>query len=367
MHLPPFLLDQWLTAHEFATPAIRYNCASSTGPSWTLGEIMALGGETISLDDLRLSYLPPQGQRELRELIGRFYGVDPDWVVATTGASEALLCVYCATAEPGASITLPFPLFSAMTALANAWGFEIATYSLDRSRGFAHTADAVLAKVSNKTKLALVNTPHNPTGAVITRDETERLAAALAERGIPLVMDEVYHPLYFGAHTASAANVPNAIVVGDFSKAFSLPGLRIGWIIDRDAARRQRLIDMRSYFTNSGSPLTEAVAIHALNHIDPILERLTHVARSNLTVFEQFMQAHRDLFDWIPPSGGTVTFPWRLDGRDSRPMCKRLAAAGVLFAPGDCFGAAEHFRVGFGALANGFADAIEIASREIDS
>src|ERR1700676_5120787 len=113
MHLPPFLLDHWLAAYEFATPPISYNLASSTGPAWTFGELMALGsGEaTRNLDELRVSYAPPEGGELLRERIAEFHGVDPDWVVVTTGAAEALSALFFLTAEPGATVVLPFPAF----------------------------------------------------------------------------------------------------------------------------------------------------------------------------------------------------------------------------------------------------------------
>ena len=370
MNLPPFLLDHWLAAHEFAVPPIRYNLASSTGPAWTLGELLALGGQSrMQLEELRLSYSPPQGSRALRECIAQFYAVDsahaidPDWVVVTTGASEALLALYCLVAEPGASIVLPRPMFPSMATLAQAWGLRTSTYALERTAGFAQTAQSVLSAVDATTRLVLVNTPHNPTGSVMERSELEYLAAALAERAIPLLVDEVYHPLYFGRARESAATLTNTLVVSDLSKALSLPGLRMGWIIDRDAGRRARLIDARSYFTISGSPLTEALAVHALSHHGKILERLDTVARVNRAALERFMGAHKEQLDWVAPSGGTVAFPWRLDGRSSRPLCEALAGEGVLFAPGDCFGAAEHLRIGFGAQAQGFAQALEIVSR----
>jgi hypothetical protein len=89
MDIPPFLLDHWLSKHSFATPPIAYDLAASTGPKWTVGELLALG-EGASLDDTILSYSPAEGSRALRGAIGAFLGVDPDWVVATTGASEAI-------------------------------------------------------------------------------------------------------------------------------------------------------------------------------------------------------------------------------------------------------------------------------------
>ena len=368
MHLPPFMLDHWLAAHEFATPPIQYNLASSTGPSWTLGELLALSGQSVSqLEELRLSYAPPQGGRRLRECIAQLHGVDPDWVIVTTGASEALLALYCLVAEAGASIVLPFPMFPTMATLARAWGLRPSLYALERAGGFQQTAASVLAAVDHTSKLVLVNTPHNPTGSVMMQSELRHLAAALAERDIPLLVDEVYHPLYFGAPAPSAAKLSNTIVVSDLSKALSLPGLRIGWIIDQDSARRERLIDLRSYFTISGSPLTETLAAHALTHSAAILERLSAVARANCSALEQFMSTHRELLGWVAPAGGSIAFPWRLDGRSSRTMCEALARHGVLFAPGDCFGAPEHFRIGFGAQTRGFAQALEIASMQVTS
>jgi aspartate/methionine/tyrosine aminotransferase len=229
--------------------------------------------------------------------------------------------------------------------------------------GFTQTADQILGAVDKTTRLVLVNSPHNPTGSIMTGTEIARLAESLAEREIPLLVDEVYHPLYFGTLNPSAAKIPNSIVVSDLSKAFSLSGLRLGWIIDRDPKRRERLIDARSYFTISSSPLTEAIAAFALAHREVILSRLNVVAQANLASLNRFMDAQRDIIGWVPPSGGTVAFPWLLDGRDSRPICEALAREGVLVAPGDCFGAPQHFRVGVGAQADGFQAALDIACR----
>jgi aspartate/methionine/tyrosine aminotransferase len=120
---------------------------------------------------------------------------------------------------------------------------------------------------------------------------------------------------------------------------------------------------MRSYFTISGSPLTEAVGAHALANAPAILGRLETVARANLALLSRFMDEHRAVLGWAPPDGGTTCFPWLRDGRDSRPLCEALAKAGVLVAPGDCFDLPAHFRVGFGALRSGYADALEIFRR----
>jgi aspartate/methionine/tyrosine aminotransferase len=358
VHLPPFTLDHWLSAHDFATPPIDYNLASSTGPRWSVAQIAALGDIPLDLGDTLLSYAPPQGSAPLRHAIAAFHGADPDHVVVTTGGSEALSILLCLAAEPGANIVLPDPGYPAYDAVAAAWGLASRAYRLDRANGFAQRADAILAEVDAGTRLVILNTPHNPTGTVMPRGEIERLAAALAERGVPLLVDEVYHPLYFGAPQASAAGIPNVIVTSDLSKAFSLPGLRTGWLIDADAERRARIIDARSYFTISASPLLERLATHALTHAQAILDRLEAVAGANIALLDQLVAGSQGRLAWVRPDGGTTAFPWLTDVADSRPFCQTLAKAGVLLAPGDCFGHPAHMRLGLAQQADGFDVAI---------
>jgi aspartate/methionine/tyrosine aminotransferase len=366
MKLPPFKLDLWLAAHEFATPPIRFNLASSTGPAWTLGEIAtAGGGNPRKLDEIRLSYAPPAGSQPLRERLAKRHGVDPACVLIVTGASEALLALTCYFAAPGASILLPRPVYPALPVMARAWGLDVREYALDRERGFAQDADTVLAAVDATTRAVFVNTPHNPTGSVMPAAEQDALAAALAARGIALIVDEVYHPLYFGAPVPSASRLPNVIVLGDFAKAMSLPGLRVGWLVDRDATRREALLDMRSYFSISCAPLSEAIGEHAIANADTVLGRLDAVARANLALLAAFMDEHRDVIGFPAPAGGTTCFPYLRDGGDARPLCEALAKAGVLVAPGDCFGMPAHMRIGFGAQREGYAEALAIFGQVI--
>jgi aspartate/methionine/tyrosine aminotransferase len=368
MKLPPFKLDLWLAAHEFATPPIRFNLASSTGPAWTLGEIAAEGGgNPRELDAVKLSYAPPQGSKLLRERLAVRHGVDPECVLVLTGASEALMALTCWFAAPGASILLPRPVYPALPVMARAWGLGVREYVLDPERGFTQDAATVLAAVDDTTRAVFVNTPHNPTGSVMSAAEQAKLAAALAARGIALIVDEVYHPLYFGAPVPSASALPDTIVLGDFAKAMSLPGLRVGWLVDRNPERRAALLDMRSYFSISCGPLSEAVGAHAVANADAVLGRLDRVARANLALLTAFMDEHRDVLAFPAPAGGTTCFPYLRDGRDARPLCAALAKAGVLVAPGDCFDMPAHMRIGFGAQREGYAQALEVFGEVISA
>ena len=278
MDLPPFLLDHWLARHSFASPPIAYDLASSTGPKWTIGELLAIGGGKASLDDAIIGYAPSEGTKALRQAIGAFLGVDPDWVVVTTGASEAYSILLCLAARPGANVVLPSPAYPAFEPMAGVWGLGVRHSKLEREKDFRQTAEDVLAMVDGETVLAAVNTPHNPVGTIMPRDEIARLAAALEKKGVPLIVDEVYHPLYFGERQTSAAAIGNVVAMGDMSKALSLAGLRIGWLVERDASRRAKMIDARSYFTISSSPVLERLAVHAFSHHEVLLSRLHAVA-----------------------------------------------------------------------------------------
>ena len=284
----------------------------------------------------------------MRQRIGRLHHVDPDWVIVTSGASEALSLLMCLASGSGASVALPSPGYPATEAMALAYGLEIRPYLLEAARDFRQDKSIVLSAVDSSTRLVVVNSPHNPTGSVMAADEVGELAKELGERCIPLVADEVFHRLYFENEQRSAATTPGAIVVGDMSKCLSLPGLRIGWIIDANPQRRANFIEARDHFAISGSPLMEAFAALALREHARLLDRLSASARANLTSLEQFIRSFRSRLKWVKPAGGTLAFPWLADQSDSTPLCEAWARAGVLTAPGSSYGMPAHFRVGYG-------------------
>src|SRR5207249_4277749 len=155
---------------------------------------------------------------------------------------------------------------------------EIRFYNLRRENGFRIDLDEVRGLVDRNTRIVLVNSPHNPTGSVLSDEEMEALHDFCAERAIQFISDEVYHPVYHGAEMRSAARLPHATVLGDFSKALCLSGLRVGWIIERNQERRERYMNARSYFTVTSSALGERLATLALHHRETIYARARRVA-----------------------------------------------------------------------------------------
>ena len=262
MQVPPFLLDEWLNEYHFRSEPPEFDLASSTGPRWSVRDLLAwmTPEEKELLEETPALYAPATGNPALRQAVADLHGVSAQDVQIVTGASEALLILFYLAAEPGANVVLPFPLYPPVPVEARLFGLEPRFYRLRREHDFAIEIDVVKSLVDDKTKFILVNSPHNPTGAVLSNAQMRELHDFAVARGIQFVSDEVYHPIYHGTETNSAAVLPHAIVLGSFSKALSLSGLRVGWIIDRDAARQRQYADARGYFTISNSPLTEHLA-----------------------------------------------------------------------------------------------------------
>ena len=360
MKIPDFLLDRWLGQYKFAEHPPEFDLASSTGPHWTARELLGLlsDDEREQFFETALVYSNTSGSEKLRAAVGEMQGVGADEVLVVTGASEALLVLFFLAAEPGANVILPFPLFPPTAVIPELLGLETRFYRLRRESGFRLDPEEVKRLADDKTKLILINSPHNPTGATVTDEELRELHDFAAGRGIQFVTDEVYHPVYHGPATASAAGLPHATVLGSFSKSLSLSGLRLGWIVERDAPRRRGYTEARSYFTISNTPLGEELAGVALRHRGAIFARARRVASTNLALLDQFFAEHEGRLSWVRPRGGMTAFPWLADGGDAREFCRELAARGVLLLPGDCWEMPEHFRLGFGVSEVGFAEAL---------
>ena len=358
MQLKPFLLDAWLDQYEHD---IEFNLAASTGPTWTVNDILALADEETRHRFLHhnLVYSRPAGADSLREAVAEMQGVPVEAVQIVTGASEALVALMWLAAEPGANIIIPHPGFTTFSALPESLGLETRLYRLRRENGFRIDPNEIKHLADSMTKLILVNSPHNPTGATIGDAEMEALHNFAAERGIQLVSDEVYHPIYHGSQTKSAARLPHVTVISDLSKAFSIAGVRTGWMIEHDAQRRQQYWTARAYFSISNTTTGEILSEIAIRKRDVVLGKTQAVATRNLQLLDRFMTEHHEVLGWIPPRGGMTAFPWLISGENERPFCQAATERGILLAPGDCFDAPSHFRLGFAAAGDNFSQALD--------
>jgi aspartate/methionine/tyrosine aminotransferase len=323
MRLKPFLLDAWLDIYEHG---IEFNLAASTGPTWTANELLDLGGEESRQRYLNhtVGFSRPAGADSLREAIAEMQGVSVDHVQVVTGASEALVVLMWLAAEPGANVIVPLPGLTNFSALPESLGLELRHYRVRRENSFHIDMDEIKRLADSKTKLILVNSPHNPTGATISDSEMEALHEFTSQHGIQLISDEVFHPIYHGRETKSAVRLPHATVINDLSKAFPLAGTRTGWMIERDARRREQYLTARSYFTACNSTPGEILAEIAVRNHSAVLGKTQETASRNLRKLDRFMATHRDVLGWIRPQGGMTAFPWFLNGEDTRPpgLCR---------------------------------------------
>src|ERR1700722_8388294 len=357
MQLKPFLLDEWLDTYEHHT---QFNLASSTGLVWTLNELLSLATEEEREHFLhqKMVYSRPAGADALRSAIAQMHGVDPEAVQVVTGASEALLILMWLAAEPGANVILPQPGFTTFSALPESLQLETRFYAIRKENEFRIDVEEVKKLADRNTKLILVNSPHNPTGATISDAELDSLHEFAASRETQLVSDEVYHPIYHGQATRSASRLPHATVIHDFSKAFPLSGVRTGWMIEHDAKRRELYWNARTIFSISYNTAGEMLAEIAMPHRNVVLGKTQQTATQNLRHLASFMSEYRDTLGWIPPRGGVTAFPWLRSGESSRAFCQAAAEQGILLAPGDCWDAPSHFRLGFAAVTDKFPEAL---------
>jgi len=366
MQLKPFLLDMWLDKHEHST---EFNLAASTGPVWTVNQLLALDGDSARERFLeqKLVYGHPAGSDALRAAIADMHDVNPESVQVTTGASEALLVLMWLAAEPGANVILPRPGFATFSVLPESLGLETRFYSVRKENEFRIDIDEIKKMTDTRTKLILVNSPHNPTGTTISDEEMDNLHEFTSARGIQLISDEVYHPIFHGRATRSAARLPHATVIHDFSKAFPLAGVRTGWMIEHDAKRRQQYWNARAFFSVSNSTAGEVLAEIAMRKRAVVLKRTQEAASRNLEILDRFMAEHRETLGWIPPRGGMTAFPWLVSGENSRRFCEAAAERGIVLAPGDCFDVPAHFRLGFAASEEDFPRALDRLAEVIQS
>lgn len=356
-----FLLNEWLQRWR----TLSMNLAGSTGPAWALKDLVKLGSFE-DLDQIELGYSSIEGSEELRLAIARVHNLDPAWIVVTNGATEAFHLIFAALGKRGRQMVLPAPCYPALPAIAAMHGLTTKPYLLERENHFELDVEQLLDLiVAGTTAFVVVNTPHNPTGTVFSRPAGVNLAHLLEGKGIPLVVDEVFHPIYHREGVASLAGSRNVIQVGDLSKALSLPGLRIGWIIDPDPDRRSLVLETRGYMSLGSSPLLEQLALFALRGRQQLVQRTMAATAKNLENLRRFMFRNGELLSWVPPQGGMTAFPWFRDGRSSRSFCERLVTKDVLLVPGDCFGMPDCVRIGIGCEPVIFEAALNVIENEL--
>ena len=347
-----FALERFFAKHEFA---VRHVLGASDVEGMQMSEVVALADdETRGLwDRLKLNYTESTGHPLLRAEIASMYeGLAPDDILTFAGAEEAIFILMNAALHAGDHVVAVWPAYQSLHEVARSVGAEVTPIALRRS-DWTLDVDELIAAIRPRTRMVIINFPHNPTGAHISRAELDRIVSACRERGILLFSDEVYRFLEYDAAALlppAAALYEKAVSLGVTSKTFALAGLRIGWIATRDRDLLRRCMTLKDYTTICSSAPSEILALIALRARDRVIARSRKIVGDNLPVLRAFMDRHAEHLAWTPPRAGSTSFPrFRQDVDAERAAELFIERAGVAVVPGGRFQFDRaHFRIGLG-------------------
>ena len=355
MRLPhePFALERFFARWEFTAELLL---CSSDMQSLPQRELLALAdAESRALwDELTLGYTESAGHPLLRAAIAATVpGATAADVLTFTGAEEAIFASVQAVVGPGDHAIVTWPAYQSLASVAEAAGAAVTRLALDPARGWALDLEALRAAVRPNTNLIMINFPHNPTGALLDAASYHEVIQIAAEANATLFSDEVYRLLEYNQADrlpAAASVSERAISLGVMSKAYGLAGLRVGWIVTRDAALRARIAAHKDYLSICGSAPSEILALIGLRAEAELLRRNHALLRSNLAQLDAFFARNAERVGWVRPRAGSVAFPELRLGRPVAELADALVqATGVLIAPAGLFGLdGNYFRLGFG-------------------
>ncbi len=350
MKIREFGVEIWMNAHENDA---RYNLAETCVDSLTLAELLAICGQNdAALADLlpiRLGYGAIEGSDRLKDAICALYTAQRrETVIVTHGTIGANHLVHSALAGPGDAVVSILPSYQQHSSIPEACGAEVRPVWLRPENGFLPDFDEVAQAARGARLIALTN-PNNPTGALIGREGLERLVAIARAEGAWILCDEVYR----GTEQAGVDPVPamadlyeRGISTCGMSKAFSLAGLRLGWVAAPPEVIHAVSIH-RDYTTISVGRLDDHFAALALEHADRILARSRRITRDNLAVLDAWVAAEARISYVRPQAGTTALLRYDLPV-DSADLCRRLQAdTGVMLLPGAALDMEGWLRIGY--------------------
>ena len=337
---------------------VDYNLSESGVHPATLRDLVPDRDQVDQLLSTEFVYSQANGIPELRERIAALYpGATPDNVLVTVGCIEANLISLQTLMEPGDEMAVMTPNYLQVWGAAQNLGMAVTTFDLSPDRGWALDVDSLNRAVTDHTKVVAVCNPNNPTGHIMSSAEMDAVVAAADRVGAWLLADEVYGgaerltdeqtPSFWGSYDKVFAN-------NSLSKAYGLPGLRVGWIVgppdkvDEAWARHE-------YTTISVATVSNQLAAIALSpEVRPkLLQRTREYIRTGYPIFEAWMQGHGELFSIVPPDAAAIAFPRYRLGVNSTTLVERMIKEkSALVAPGDHFNVDRHLRISFGLPAD---------------
>lgn len=304
--------------------------------------------------DLKLGYTESTGHPLLRAEIASLYRhITPDETLTFAGAEEAIYILLNVLLGAGDHAVVAWPAYQSLYEVARSTGASVDLLELHESSGWALDLNALQRLLRPTTRLIVVNFPHNPTGTLPDRESFGALIDMARYAGCWLLSDEVYRGLeYDDADRLPAVcdQYEHGISLGVMSKAYALAGLRVGWIVCRNADLLGRLAAFKDYTTICNSAPSEILALAALRARESLLARSRAIVTGNLVYLDRFFSEWSGAFRWVRPRAGSVAFPKLTANSSIESFAADLVEhEGVLLLPGTLFGhAGNHFRLGFG-------------------
>lgn len=349
MPFTPFALERWQSTWEHR---VRRNLSESGVHALTVAELLDLaGGSADRLTAVRLGYDQSDGSDELRTMIAGLYpGAEPDDVTVAVGSAEANYIVSWALIRPGDRVAILTPTYMQMWGLAETFGAEVASFHLDPKREWNPDPDAIERAITPGTRVVIVTDPNNPTGKVLPAEARCAIVERTRAAGAWLVVDEVFQGAELDGRTTPTwwGGYDKTVVVNGLSKAYGLPGLRIGWVVSPPELKRA-FIERHDYTVIGPSPLTDHLALLALRSRDRLLARTRGILNANYPVLAEWLRGFDGFFDWRKPDCGAICFARYRHPLPAPALAEQArAAVDVLLVPGEHFAMPGHLRFGYG-------------------
>ena len=357
MRIEPFRMERMQSRYE---NYVEFNLSESGVDPMSAGELLADDDARAALLATPLGYNQSNGTEELRDRIAAFYaGAGRANVLVTNGGSEANYATLWSLLEAGDRVAYMLPNYLQTWGLSRAWARRTDVFRLGPAhdgpaggRRWALDLKGLERAVGPKTKIIMVTNPNNPTGAVLTDDEMDAIVRAARRARAWIVADEIYR----GAELAGPGTpsfwgrYDKVLVTSGLSKAFGLPGLRIGWIVGPERAV-ERIWSYRDYTTIAPGTLSDRLARRAMEPArrEAIFARTRAIVRRNWPMLAGWIGERGEILSCIPPRAGAIVLVQYDLPIASIPLAERLRVEkSVLVVPGDQLGAPRHLRIGFG-------------------
>lgn len=351
MKITPFAVEQWMNQYE---TKCRYNLAETCVASLTIAELLSLAGKKESilgdLMPLKMTYGAIEGSDRLRSGIARLFSTrDAADILITHGAIGANALVYQALVSAGDRVVSVVPTYQQHYSIPESIGADVRRLGLRAENGYLPDLTELRKLVTPGTKLLALTNPNNPTGSLMDRSFLDEVVAIARAAGSYILSDEVYRGTtqVDDLLTPSVADLyDRGISVGSMSKAFSLAGIRLGWICGPKEVLRAAEVH-RDYNTISVGIVDDLLASIAIENHDKILARSRRIVRENLAILDRWVESEPAI-SYVKPRAGTVTllnYSYEIPSHD---FCTRLLEqTGVLLTPGSAFEREGYVRIGY--------------------